>query len=170
MLARVCGNITNNPIRFIQRTGGVFRSYENTQSNHTIVANEGDSVKILIVEDDKKVALTITQLIEKLGYQSDTVETGEDAVKKISENSFDLILLDVYLPDTDALQLIPRLDKIYPRLKIVAMTGYDTAELEKEIRELGVLYYIRKPFTINEFKTLLKHIKDFFHMTNTQPG
>ena len=127
-------------------------------------------MNILTVEDDKKVALTIIQAIERWGYQADTVETGEDALKKVRENSFDLILLDVYLPDTDALQLIPRLEKIYPKQKIVAMTGYHTAELEKEIKKLGVLHYIRKPFTSHELKTLLKHIKAFFHLTNTQPG
>lgn len=123
-------------------------------------------MNILIVEDDKQDALTITQLIERLGYQAEAVETGEDAVKKVREKSFDLILLDVYLSDTDALQLIPRLEKARPRLKIVAMTGYGTAELKREIRKLGVLYYIRKPFTKNELKTLLNHIKDFFHLAD----
>jgi len=123
-------------------------------------------VNILIVEDDKQVALMVTQLIERWGYKSETVETGQDATRKLIEKSFDLILLDVYLPDTDALQLIPRLEKACPGLKIVAMTGYDTAELEREIRKLGVLYYLRKPFTNNELKTLLKHIADFFHLTN----
>jgi len=127
-------------------------------------------VKILIVEDDKQVILTITQLIERVGYQADAVETGEDAVKKIKENSFDLILLDVYLPDTDALQLIPRLVKIHPGLKIVAMTGFGTEELEKEIRKLGVLYYLPKPFTIKELQTLLNHFAEFFHLTNIQSG
>nr|MBC8434505.1 hypothetical protein [Candidatus Desulfatibia vada] len=66
--------------------------------------------------------------------------------------------------DTDAFQLIPRLEKVNPKLKIVAMTGYDTAELEKEIRKLGVLHYIRKPFTSNELKTLLMHVQEFFHL------
>lgn len=121
-------------------------------------------MNVLIVEDDKQVLLTITQILERLGCQTDAAETGEDAVKKVKEKSFDLILLDVYLPDTDAFQLIPRLGKINPKLKIVAMTGYDTAELEKEIRELGVLHYIRKPFTSNELKTLLMHIQEFFHL------
>ena len=121
-------------------------------------------MNILIVEDDKQVISTITQILERLGYQTDAAETGEDAVKKVKEKSFDLILLDVYLPDTDAFQLIPLLGKINPKLKIVAMTGYDTAELEKEIRELGVLHYIRKPFTSNELKTLLMHIQEFFHL------
>ena len=121
-------------------------------------------MNVLIVEDDKQVLLTITQILERLGCQTDAAETGEDAVKKVKEKSFDLILLDVYLPDTDAFQLIPLLGKINPKLKIVAMTGYDTAELEKEIRELGVLHYIRKPFTSNELKTLLMHIQEFFHL------
>lgn len=122
-------------------------------------------MNILIVEDDKQVILTITKLIERLGYQADTAETGEDAVKKVKEKSFDLIILDVYLPDTDAFQLIPMLGKVHPKLKIVAMTGYDTAELENKIRKLGVLHYIRKPFTSNELKTLLMHIQEFFHLT-----
>ena len=121
-------------------------------------------MNILIVEDDKQVILTITQILERLGYQADAAETGEDAVKKVKEKSFNLILLDVYLPDTDAFQLIPRLEKVNPKLKIVAMTGYDTAELEKKIRKLGVLHYIRKPFTSNELKTLLMHIQEFFHL------
>ena len=85
-------------------------------------------MNILIVEDDKQVISTITQILERLGYQTDAAETGEDAVKKVKEKSFDLILLDVYLPDTDAFQLIPRIEKINPKIKIVAMTGYDTAE------------------------------------------
>jgi DNA-binding response OmpR family regulator len=127
-------------------------------------------VKILIVEDDTKVALFLTHLIEKWGYQTDIAETGEDAVRKVTEKNFDMILLDVYLPDTDAFELIPRLARVCPKPKIVAMTGYGTEELEREIRKLGVLHYIPKPVKINEFKTLLKHIAGFFHLTGTQSG
>ncbi len=121
-------------------------------------------MKILIVEDDTQLALTITRLIERWGHQVDTAANGEDAVRKVREKNFDLILLDVYLPDTDAIQLIPRLKKVHPKQKIIAMTGYGTVELEKEIRKLGVIHYICKPIKSNELEKLLNHIQNFFHL------
>ncbi len=115
-------------------------------------------MNILIVEDDERLASSIVSWIEQWGYRAETSATGEEALEKVRQNNIDLALLDIYLPDTDARDLIPKLKKLKPEFKIITMTGHNTEELEREIRKLGIVYYMSKPFPLQELKTILDHI------------
>jgi len=113
---------------------------------------------ILIVEDEVSVAEVIEQEIETLGHIVDTTYNGKDAMKKLREKRFDLMLLDIYLPDCRGHELIPKFREAQPDIRIVTMTGYNTKELEMEVRQKGILYYMVKPFRIEEMKEILDYI------------
>ena len=115
-------------------------------------------MNVLIVEDDEQIASSIIGWIEQWGYRAEMSLTGEDAIKKVRQNNLDLVLMDIYLPDMDAKDLIPKLRELKPKFKIITMTGYNTEELEREIRKLGIIYYMSKPFPPEELKTILDHI------------
>jgi len=115
-------------------------------------------MKILLVEDEVSVAKVIEQAVETMGHSIDTVYTGKDAMKKLKKQRFDLMLLDIYLPDCRGDELIPKFKKIRPDMGIVAMTGYNTMELELEVRQQGIIYYMIKPFKIEEMKEILDHV------------
>jgi len=115
-------------------------------------------MNILLVEDEVSVARVIGQEIEALGHSVNTAYTGQDALKKVTKTRFDLILLDIFLPDCKGHELISKFKEAQPDMGIVTMTGYNTKELELEVRQQRIIYYMVKPFRIEEMKEILDYI------------
>jgi two-component system response regulator HydG len=113
---------------------------------------------ILVVEDDVSVCSSLMGIIRQWGYRVENADTCKNALMKVKETRFDLILLDIFLPDGKGHELIPRIKELWPTVGIVAMTGYNSRELEREIRKQGILYYMIKPFGTGCLKELLDHI------------
>jgi DNA-binding response OmpR family regulator len=119
---------------------------------------KGSSMHILLVEDDAAVSSVLTEIIRRWGYGVENANTCSNALMKMRQTRFDLILLDIFLPDGKGYELIPRIKELWPTVGIVAMTGYNSRELETKVREQGVLYYMIKPFGTGCLKELLDHI------------
>ena len=113
---------------------------------------------ILVVEDDIDVSSVLTETIQHWGYSAENADTCKDALGKVKQKRLDLILLDIFLPDGKGHRLIPQFKELWPDVGIVIMTGYNTREMEREVRELGILYYMVKPFETKSLKELLDHI------------
>ncbi|MCP4163369.1 MAG: response regulator [Deltaproteobacteria bacterium] len=80
-------------------------------------------------------------------------------MKILKQINFDLIILDIVLPDYHGADLIPLLKSIQSNVEIIAMTRHNTRKLELMIRNLGVIYYIIKPFDMNIITRILAHMK-----------
>lgn len=119
----------------------------------------GRSVKVLVVEDDKKIAELIRFTLTKNGYQCDTVHNGRSALGILKTQNFDLVLLDTSLPDisgVDVLKIIKQND-ILKHIKIVLMTA--SVELDfKTATKYGALDYWRKPLSMQD---LLSRIRKY---------
>lgn len=113
---------------------------------------------VLIVEDDVFTAKSIFEIIRRKKYSSETVGTGREAVERVRHKKFDLVLLDIFLPDCKGYELIPQFKEQWPGISIVAMTGYNTRELELKVRNQGINYYMIKPFNLEEVTGILDHI------------
>lgn len=116
-------------------------------------------MKILIVEDDKVFADVIWKIVRKWGYKAKKADTGKEAMKKIRKESFDLVLLDILLPDCRGSELIPQFRKIWPDIDVVTMTAYNSRDIESEVRRQGVVFYMSKPFSMKQLRTTLAHIQ-----------
>ncbi|MCP3891365.1 MAG: response regulator, partial [Desulfobulbaceae bacterium] len=81
------------------------------------------------------------------------------ALHALKNNSFDMILLDIMLPDYKGYDLIPKFKNIHPEIHIITMTGHNSRELELKVRSQGILYYMVKPIETKNFKLILDHIK-----------
>jgi DNA-binding NtrC family response regulator len=114
-------------------------------------------MNILVVEDDIAEASVLTESIKRLGYSVETSATGKDALKKAKQKKFDLVLLDILLPDCKGHKLIPQFKQMWPEIGIVTMTGYNSRELELEVRQQRIVYYMIKPFSLKELKEVLDH-------------
>jgi DNA-binding NtrC family response regulator len=115
-------------------------------------------MNILIVENDIAFASVLTESIQAWGHNPEKSNTGKDALKKVRQKRFDLVLLDIFLPDCKGHELIPQFREMCPDIVVITMTGYNSRELEWEARQKGILYYMIKPFDMNELKVLLDHI------------
>ena len=113
---------------------------------------------VLVVEDDGAGVSDLTQRIREWGHRVENADSCKDALEKVRQKRFDLILLDIFLPDGKGHHLIPQIKELWPEIGIVTMTGYNSRELEMSVREQGILYYMIKPFETKWLQSLLDHI------------
>jgi len=124
--------------------------------------------RILLLEDDVTLNDTITEYLEEQGYDVDSVENGEDAIDKIYEKSYDLLLLDVKVPQISGFDLLKQIRANGNTTPAIFITSLDSIDDLSEGYESGCDDYIRKPFALKELSmrmiTILK--RDFFHTNN----
>ena len=115
-------------------------------------------MNILIIESDQSIASYFRKTISCWGYNAEHVSTGHEALSKIEEKAYNVIILDSALSDMRLAELIPRLKKIIPNADIVVMTNHNTARLERSIRKLGPIFYMTSLVPTDDLRSVLKHI------------
>jgi len=113
---------------------------------------------ILLIDDGFFTAGAVKKSIEKLVRSIETANSAEDALIKVRNNKFDLVLLSISSKVFDGCKLIQRLKRICPDIKIVTMTDRNSRDLELKIRKQGVLFYMIKPFNIKVLKDIVDYI------------
>lgn len=108
--------------------------------------------KILVVEDDKNLSKLVVYNLEKANYEAKTAFSGEEAVEKLKHNSFDLVLLDIMLPEMDGFEVCKLIRKSNKHSGIpIIMVSAKGEEVDKILGfELGVDDYVVKPFSPRE--------------------
>jgi DNA-binding response OmpR family regulator len=107
-------------------------------------------MKILVIEDEIKVANFIKKGLQQSGYEIDIAVDGEEGYDKIRNGSFDLILLDLMLPKMSGLELIPLIRECNAAIPIIAVTAKASVEDRVEGLNLGCDDYLVKPFSFAE--------------------
>ncbi len=115
-------------------------------------------MNILLVENDRSLAEFILEALGTWGYKAEWSVTGADAFKRVKRRYFDLVLMDIFLPDLHGYELIPHLKKYLPEAGIVTMTNCNSRELELRVRKQGITYYMVKPFRMKIIREILQHI------------
>ena len=115
-------------------------------------------IKVLVVDDDEVISQNLKRLLEKSGYLADTAYTGEEALRKIGENHFDLALIDLLLPDMDGLKLLLEVKRISPITAIIIITAFGTIPNAVEAIRRGAADYITKPFRMDELLSTIKKV------------
>jgi CheY-like chemotaxis protein len=117
-----------------------------------------DAVRVLIAEDEVLHAEMLSGMVAGWGHAVTAVESGRQAQEAAACRKFDLFLLDVFLPDMTAMELIPQLKRLQPEAMIITLTGQSSREVERQLRELGISYYMAKPFQRDELYSILVHM------------
>lgn len=108
----------------------------------------GGSEKILVVDDDEIQREVSTQLLERLGYEVNQIESGEEAIEFLRETPHDLVILDMIMPGgIDGAETYRRILEVNPKQKAVIVSGFSESERVKVAQELGVGNFIKKPLT-----------------------
>jgi two-component system nitrogen regulation response regulator NtrX len=105
---------------------------------------------ILIVDDEQGIRESLTGILEDEGFTPFSVESGETAIEKISEEKPDLILLDIWMPGMDGMETLTRIRNIYPEQLVVMMSGHGTIETAVRATKLGAYDFIEKPLSIEK--------------------
>ncbi len=126
---------------------------------HTDWAQEElQMLNIIIVDDDEKTANLIQRVAGKLGHNAVVAKCCKVALHKIEEENFDLILLDINLPDSNEIDLIQEIRETTAAINIVPMVSEPDRETEERIRGQRITYYLIKPFEIDELKSIINHL------------
>ena len=118
------------------------------------------SKPILIVDDEKNIRLTLSMALEALGVEVDSAEDGEEALAKLKEKEFGLILLDLHMPGVDGMEVLRQVREIRPDIRVVIITAYGTVELAVEAMRLGAVDFVQKPFVPEEIRKMVIRVMD----------
>lgn len=111
--------------------------------------------KILLVEDEAVVRESVREWLVDDGYEVECVGTGEEALEKIKEEEFGVIVLDLKLPGIDGLQVFEEAKGLKPETKGVIITAYPSKESKEKARRLGLLDFLAKPFRVEDLEKLI---------------
>jgi DNA-binding response OmpR family regulator len=115
---------------------------------------------VLIVDDEKNIRLTLSQSLESLELETDTAVNGEEALAKLKEKDYGLVLLDLRLPGMDGMEVLGRLREIRPDIRVIIITAYGTIESAVDAMKLGAVDFIQKPFSPKEIRGLVSQVMD----------
>ena len=108
------------------------------------------SERILVLEDDDKLRLTLSQVLQGEGYHVDEAANGSDAIALAAAGGYDLVIADIRMEGVDGLEALARMKERHPEMRSLVMTGYSTEEDSIRAIRLGVGDYLRKPFRFEE--------------------
>jgi len=108
------------------------------------------SATILVADDDRAIRMVLNQALGRLGH--DVRMTGNAATlwRWVADGEGDLVITDVVMPDENGLDLIPRIKKIRPELRIIVMSAQNTLMTAVKAAERGAFEYLPKPFDLRE--------------------
>ena len=100
---------------------------------------------VLIVDDDEVVRLSHLRSLQSTSRELEAVGDGEDALRLMERQRFDVVLLDLRMPGMDGMQVLRAIKQNWPESEVVVITGYPTVETAKEAVRLGAYDYLAKP-------------------------
>jgi DNA-binding NtrC family response regulator len=116
-------------------------------------------MRLLIVDDEEKFLRTISERLKLKGFDVTTALDGKSAVKSAKKARFDLVLLDLRLPDMEGSQVLKQLKKKHKFLEVVMLTGYASLESAVECTKLGAYGYLEKS---SDFEAIIRTLQEAY--------
>jgi len=113
---------------------------------------------ILVVDDEKNIRLTISQSLEPLDMPIQTAASGEEALEKLRNGLFGMVFLDLKMPGMDGMEVLRRIKKDWPKIRVIIITAHGTIETAVDAMKLGAVDFIQKPFSPGDIRELAKSV------------
>lgn len=117
-----------------------------------------DTAKILIVDDEKNILLSIERALSIYNYNIDLAVCGKDALNAIRHGDYDVIILDLRLPDMDGMEILRSLDSQEIRKKVIMITAHGSIDCAVEAMKLGCVDFIPKPFELDTIRKAVENL------------
>ncbi len=119
--------------------------------------------RILVVDDEPNLRNIICKFLIKRGFDVVGAENGQQALERLQEQEFDLVLTDVYMPVLGGEELVTTINGSHPHLPIVAMTGFPEIEKAVKLMRSGVADYLRKPLKLSQLEMVVRAAMNHDH-------
>ncbi|HAG50039.1 MAG TPA: Fis family transcriptional regulator, partial [Deltaproteobacteria bacterium] len=117
--------------------------------------------RILIIDDEPLMRISITDALVAEGYQVLGVESGREGIDFISKDNYDIIITDLKLPEVDGIEILKTALKQSPKAKVIMITAYGSVDTAVEAMKQGAYDYITKPFSMDELLIVVRHLIEF---------
>ena len=112
--------------------------------------------RVLLVDDDPDISLALSDFLHKEGFEVEAVDTGNAAIHKSTTQSYDVVLLDVGLPDRDGIEVLGELVERKPQIPVVLLTAFTSLQQTTPPDKLNKAFaYLTKPYSRQEVKEVL---------------
>lgn len=105
---------------------------------------------ILVVDDDSSVRETLRHVLKDRGYQVTLAKNGDEALERLREQEYSLVLTDLRMPGMQGIELMRKIQRAYPDVGVIIMTAYGTIDTAIEAMSHGAADYLIKPFAPEE--------------------
>ncbi len=103
---------------------------------------------ILVADDDRAIRTVLNQALGRLGHEVKSTGTAAQLWRWVADGEGDLVITDVVMPDENGLDLIPRIKKVRPELRVIVMSAQNTLMTAVKANERGAFEYLPKPFDL----------------------
>jgi len=118
------------------------------------------SARILVVDDEEIVIRSCLRILEGNGYQIDVAHDGHEALRKVESNSYDVMILDIMMPNLGGLEVLRRVKETHPDMDVIMITGLSQIDTAVQAMKLGAFDYISKPFEPDELKLVVQRARE----------
>jgi len=112
--------------------------------------------RILIIEDDTTIRVTLKDVLQKQGYRVDLAEDGRSGLELFGRSSYELVLLDLHLPDLHGLEVLKALRESDPEAMVLIMTAFPEVRTAVNCVKAGAYDYLNKPFELDDLKDAVR--------------
>jgi DNA-binding NtrC family response regulator len=116
--------------------------------------------RVMIVDDEPIVGERLKASLELAGFTVDAFVSSEDALRKLREEDYDILVTDLKMSAPDGMEILRTVRQIRPGIKSVVITGFATTETAEQAALSGAVEFITKPFKISELKSLLTRLAE----------
>lgn len=109
-----------------------------------------NTVSVLVVDDDSGMFQTLGYVLTEKGFEVETAKDGLEAIERIKERSFDVILLDIKMPGMNGVDVLREINRLSPGATTLMMTAYATNRGVQEAKKAGALAVLRKPLNLDK--------------------
>jgi len=106
--------------------------------------------KVLIVDDEERFRTTLRKLLAVAGVEATTAGSGLEALQELEKTAYDVILLDVKMPEMNGLEALAKIKKVNPEIEVIMLTGHASVDVAVEIMKLGGYEYLLKPCPLED--------------------
>jgi DNA-binding NtrC family response regulator len=106
--------------------------------------------RILIVDDEKNIVTSLQEILNDEGYDIVTAEDGLDALEMVQSEPPDLVLLDIWIPGMDGIEVLQAIKTYHPEIEVLVMSGHGTIDTAVKATKLGAYDFIEKPFSLDQ--------------------
>lgn len=108
------------------------------------------SPRVLIVDDEERFRTTLCKLLVVKGVNAKAVGSGKEALTELDTNPYDVVLLDVKMPEMNGMEALAELKKLHRTVEVIMLTGHASVDVAVEIMKLGGYEYLLKPCPVDE--------------------